>query len=299
MRAPRVIIVAKQSAYARYVDDESDPRAKALLRRGDPTVANWVAAHREHTATVEAVTAALDHLGAHTVMMGRPHAAFDATDADLVVAVGGDGTLLAASHNIGSIPLIGVNSSPRHSVGFFCAAQRENIDRFLGRALAGRLRGVRLTRMKVTVNGRVRSRRVLNEALFCHSSPAATSRYLITYGEKLEEHRSSGVWVGPAAGSTAAQYSAGGRVLSLRSRKLQLVVREPYLSAQQRLALLRFVVADKTSVTLRSKMHDACMFLDGPYQQIPVGLGDTVRFAASEEPLLLLGLPELPRTRAR
>ena len=58
------------------------------------------------------------------LMVERAHAMFDASDADLVVAVGGDGTLLAASHNVVDVPILGVNSAPGHSVGFFCAAKR-------------------------------------------------------------------------------------------------------------------------------------------------------------------------------
>ncbi len=297
--APRVIVVAKQSAYARYIEDEQDPRAKSLLRRGDPTVASWLEAHGEHVQTVETVQQALGALGARAMFLERPHAEFDAADADLVVSVGGDGTLLAASHNIGSVPLLGVNSSPRHSVGYFCAAHRHNAKQLLQRALAGRLRKVRLTRMKVTVNGRVRARRVLNEALFCHSSPAATSRYLIGYRSNTEEQRSSGVWVGPAAGSTAAQYSAGGKTLPFGSKKLQVVIREPYVPDGRRYDLLRFSVAEGESVTLRSKMHDARMFLDGPYRQIAVGLGDTVKLSASDQPLVLLGLAGRQRHRFR
>ncbi len=286
----RVIIVAKRSSYAHHVEEEQDPRAKALLMRKDPTVANWLPAHREHTLTIEAVQKALDRLGAHTILLERPHAEFDAADADLVVSIGGDGTLLAASHNVAGVPLLGVNSSPLHSIGFFCAGHRENVERLLEGALAGTLPSLRLTRMKVTVNGRVRSRRILNEALFCHSSPAATSRYLISHAGLVEEHRSSGIWIGPAAGSTAAQRSAGGNVLPLGSRKLQAVVREPYVPDGRRCRLLRFTIAEGASVTLRSKMDDACMYLDGPYRVLPVSLGDTVGFSASNEPLTLLGL---------
>ena len=45
--------------------------------------------------------------------------------ARLVVTVGGDGTLLAASHLVGGgVPVVGINSSPRSSVGFFCAGKK-------------------------------------------------------------------------------------------------------------------------------------------------------------------------------
>jgi NAD+ kinase len=290
MNGTRVIVVLKRSSYSRFVEDEGDPRAKSLLRKKDPSVARWLVSHREHTRTIDAVLLALDALGARAVVVRRPSAVFDAADAALVVVVGGDGTLLAASHNVGSTPILGVNSAPEFSVGFFCGAQRVNIKRSLSAALDGELDSVLLTRMSVSLNGRERSRRVLNEALYCHASPAATSRYVLSHGRVSETQKSSGFWLGPAAGSTAAQRSAGGRVLPLRSQKLQLVVREPYAPAGTRYRLLRFTIDPGNKVEAQSMMQDACMFLDGPYRQIPVSLGDVATFRMSPEPLRVLGL---------
>ena len=290
MKGPRVIVVVKRSAYRRYVEQEGDPRARKLIRRRDPTVANWRQAHDDHMRTVDAVTSVLDSLGARALTLKGSHASFDSEGAALVVAVGGDGTLLAASHNVGRVPVLGVNSAPRFSVGFFCAARRTNLKKTLGGALDGSLGKVRLARMSVSVNGRIRSKRVLNEALYCHSSPAATSRYLLSHKRVREEHKSSGFWIGPAAGSTAAQRSAGGRILPLRSRKLQLVVREPYPSFGRKYRLSRFLIDPGERVTADSMMTDACMFLDGPYRRIGFGLGDSASFTMSEEPLIVLGL---------
>ncbi len=290
MKAPRVIVVVKRSAYRRFVEDEGDPRARQLLRQKDPTVAHWVEAHDEHLRTVETVERSLEKLGARALVLRGSHAAFDANGAALVVAVGGDGTLLAASHNVGAIPILGVNSAPRFSVGFFCAARRKNLSKMLAGALDGSLGKLKLARMAVSLNDRVRSRRVLNEALYCHASPAATSRYVLRHGRKREEQKSSGFWVGPAAGSTGAVNSAGGRVLALGSKKLQVVVREPYVTFGRRYQLLRFTVDPGERVVAHSMMADACMFLDGPYRRIALGLGDVASFTLSDEPLTVLGL---------
>src|SRR5205814_102880 len=80
----------------------------------------------------------------------------------------------------------------------------------------------------VRINGDVVTSRVLNDMPFCHQSPAATARYIVEHRGVVEEQKSSGMWIGPAAGSTAAQHSAGGKVLPLTSADLQMVVREPY-----------------------------------------------------------------------
>lgn len=290
MAGPRVIVVAKRTSYQRFIEEEGDPRARLLVRRKDPAVSSWRDAHAEHQRTLSTVMDELSRVGAQTLLIRRAHAAFDVEGAELVIAVGGDGTLLAASHNVDGIPLLGVNSAPKHSVGFFCAAKRSDFRRNLELALAGKLRPLTLSRMSVALNGRLRSKRVLNEALYCHDSPAGTSRYILRIGRVTEEQRSSGIWIGPPAGSTAAQRSAGGRVLPLSSRQLQLVVREPYTPRGKKNALARALIKPPERVTVVSKMDDSRLFLDGPQRTIPVRLGDEIEFSLSDSPLLVLGL---------
>ncbi len=302
-RAPLVFVAAKRSQYQKHVRDQHDPRALELLARHDLTVARWQKADSEHRRTYDAVVDRLRLLGANVVVLSRPHAEFDAHGAALVVTVGGDGTLLAASHNVADVPILGVNSSPDHSVGFFCSARRETCDVELARALEGQLGGVKLARMRVDLNGRVYSSRLLNEALFSHIIPAATSRYILERDGRPEDQRSSGFWIGPAAGSTGALRSAGGHILPLRSRKLQLVVREPYESPGARVRWRRFEVSPGKHLEVRSKMDDAALFLDGPFRRVEVHLGDLLRFSVSDESLHVLGiggkLPARSRTTRR
>jgi NAD+ kinase len=286
----RVIVVAKRTSYQRIVEEEGDPRVRQLVKAKDPAVRSWVSAHEAHQRTFETVMEELERVGAQVLVVRRAHAAFDVEGAELVIAVGGDGTLLAASHNVDNVPILGVNSAPKSSVGFFCAATRRDFRKSLEAALAGKLRTVALARMAVTVNGRMRSKRVLNEALYCHDSPAATSRYLLHVGKRTEDQRSSGIWIGPPAGSTAAQRSAGGRVLPLASRQLQLVVREPYTPRGKKNALALAIIKPRQRVTIISKMDDSSLFLDGPKRKIPVRLGDEIEFALSDAPLQVLGL---------
>jgi NAD+ kinase len=283
-------VIAKRSAFTRNVEEAEDPRIMGLLKRGDPAVSSWVPSHQEHKRTLEATIRTLEDLGAHVLLLRRPHAAFDAGDAALVVTVGGDGTLLAASHYVGRVPILGINSDPNRSVGFFCAGSRETLPKLAARALEGTLTRIRLNRMKVTVNGRIKSKRVLNDVLFCHTSPAATSRYILRHGRTKEEQRSSGLWVGPAAGSTAAQRSAGGRILPISSNQIQYVVREPYTAPGGECRLPKGLLEPRRKLVVKSKMSDARMFLDGPHRKFTVRLGDEVVFESPGEPLTVLGI---------
>ncbi len=290
MSRPRVIVVAKKSALSKLESGESDSRARRLLDSGHVSVKKWAPAHEQHLKAVEKVYETLEGLGVETLLLHGAQAEFDPVGASLIVTVGGDGTLLAASHNVSDVPLLGVNSAPKYSVGFFCAASGNSIKSLLRAALEGTASSVDLARMRVKLNGQVRSERVLNEALYCHAEPAATSNYIVQAGRRREEQKSSGLWVGTAAGSTAALRSAGGRILPLASRRLQMVVREPYAGRGRKPALLRVVVPETGKVDVTSKMERARVFLDGPYRRLTVRLGDEVRFETSDQPLTVVGL---------
>jgi NAD+ kinase len=282
--------VVKRTAYRLFVEEEQDERITRLLRRKDPTVRRMRRSHEEHEGTIEEVTRALDTLKVDSVWIRRAHAPFNPGAADLVLTVGGDGTLLGASHRVGETPILGVNSAPSHSVGFFCGAQKGQVATALARAVAGKMKAVTLTRMSVLVNDRAVSTRVLNDALFCHKSPAATSRYILRLGAAMEEQKSSGFWIGPAAGSTAAQRSAGGRILPLTSRKLQMVVREPYTPEGERLRLTRVLIDEGDELFMRNKTREGRIFIDGPHESFAIEMGDRLVFRRSPESLVVLGL---------
>lgn len=297
MTSRHVCVVLKRTSWRRWVEEEKDARVNALLDAKDETVRRMRPADREHTETIDEVRRALADL--HVVASWHDRAAGFGVDGrcDLVVTVGGDGTLLSASHGIGpGIPLLGVNSAPNHSVGFFCAAKKGTVRETLAAALDGTLRGAELTRMRVEHNERTVHERVLNEALFCHASPAATSRYILRHvGPRdrviaEEEQKSSGLWVGPAAGSTAAQRSAGGRVLPLSSAKLQYVVREPYRSRVDDFRMRLGLIDESEALSIKSEMREARVFLDGDRIMHEVAIGDVVTMRRSEQPLVVLGL---------
>ncbi len=301
--APNVCVVLKRSSWRKWVEEEGDARILELIQAGDETVKRMRPGHIDHMETVEEVRNTLANLGARVHWNDTPHE-FQSDETpgrcDLVVTVGGDGTLLGASHGIGAgVPLLGVNSSPAHSIGFFCAAKKGHVHEAIAAALDGTMQGAELTRMRVDLNGETLLDRVLNEALFCHASPAATSRYFLKIigakGEALaeEEQKSSGLWVGPAAGSTAAQSSAGGRILPLTSTRLQFVVREPYRphgGAPEPPRLTAGLLDESQTLQIRSRMRQGRLFLDGEHLVHDVTIGDVVTMRRSAEPLTVLGM---------
>jgi NAD+ kinase len=298
MSRAHVLVLSKRTSYRTLVLDQADGLVKGLIARGDPTVSRLRRSHEDHEETRAEVALALSKLDVDAEFVEGARSRVEGSF-DLVVTIGGDGTLLAASHRIGpDIPLLGVNSAPDHSIGFFCGARKGTVKKALALALDGNMKRTILTRMRVDLNERCLHKRVLNDALFCHQVPAATSRYIlrVTHGGndeghvEEEEQRSSGIWVGPAAGSTAAQRSAGGRVLPLSSHKIQYVVREPYTPLGERLALSRGTIDDEGSLVLLNKMREAKLFLDGHHIVHEATVGDVVTMRRSDEALTVLGL---------
>jgi len=287
---PKVLVVYKKSTYQRYVG-RAQERLKDLIEHSDVSVEGLLHEHEIHQETLRQAKAALRDLGAQAVLRYRPEPLPEEGAWDLIVTLGGDGTLLWASHLAdSSTPMLAINSAPDTSVGYFCAGDGHNVREVLAAALEGSLKASRLARMRVDVGDTVISTRVLNDALYCHESPAATSRYILEYAGDQERQMSSGVWIGPAAGSTAAIRSAGGKVLPTGSQRIQFVIREPYRGVDNKYRLVKGMVPPGEELKITSRMTKGRIFLDGTQKVYSIGIGDRIRMTLSDEPLTLLGL---------
>ncbi len=277
-----VTLAVKKTRY-----ETADAAAKALLAADDPSVRGWLPAHERHSMTLSRVFSVLDRNKVDVIPVD-PYESFDTSGSDLVVVVGGDGTFLAASHSVGDIPMLGVNSDTESSRGFFCGADKQSFEKKLEKFSAGTAVRAIIQRMEVSVDGNVKTRRVLNEALICHPHPAATSRFSISFGTEetssgWEANMSSGAWIGPPAGTTGAIRSAGGDVLPLESRLLEFVSRETIVGESR-----KKVTGD--AIRARVKTDRAAVYMDGPFRQAELRLGQTAEFRLSSEPLTVIGL---------
>jgi NAD+ kinase len=211
--------------------------------------------------------------------------------ARLVISVGGDGTLLAVSHWITRAALLGVNSAPRSSVGYLTLTRRATLARILASIERGTLLPLAIARIEVELEGR-RLTPALNDVLVAHEQPAATSRYRLRLGRRAEDHRSSGLWVATAAGSTAGIRSAGGEEMPLGSRRLQFRARELYRARGHRAASLESgFVEEGRELIVESAMEAGWLFVDGARLAIRFPFGARATFRAAEQPLLLFADP--------
>uniref|UniRef100_A0A1D1ZBU8 NADH kinase n=1 Tax=Anthurium amnicola TaxID=1678845 RepID=A0A1D1ZBU8_9ARAE len=231
-------------------------------------------------------------------------------DVDIVVTVGGDGTLLQASHFMdGTIPVIGVNSDPTQSeevenlnnefdatrsTGYLCAARRDNFEQVLDEILEGHKVPSELSRISIGLNGCLLPTFALNDVLVAHPCPATVSRFSFRIKclgkdvSSLVNCRSSGLRVSTAAGSTAAMLSAGGFSMPISSQDLQYMVREPILPAD--------TDSMHGLIKLNQSMHavwyskKGAIFVDGSHVVFPIQHGDTIEIL-SKAPILKVYLP--------
>ena len=132
---------------------------------------------------------------------------------DLVIVLGGDGTLTSISHNIDSnTPVMGVNSHPRSgdpngSVGFYMDSNIETFSKDLEAALSGNAIVNRLPRLQATIEttsgNKIRSDPAMNDLLVANTHQYAPSKYNIRRGEIDIKQQSSGLlfstWLGQGA----------------------------------------------------------------------------------------------------
>jgi NAD+ kinase len=140
----------------------------------------------------------------------------DLSGVDLVLALGGDGTLLRASRLVGDaeIPICGVNLG---DLGFLSAFRREELGRAIDDAVAGRLPVEPRMRMRVDVWRRgelLASDTASNDCYVKHGRVPRLLRLATYIGEfPIATYRADGLIVCTPLGSTAYNLAAGGPII--------------------------------------------------------------------------------------
>lgn len=291
----RILVVYKKSRYEQLVIEEHDPDIERLLAEHDISVERLIASHQAHTRSLDQIVEVLTRHGFDFDVLPRGTLQGSPQDYDLLVTVGGDGTLLDLSHAVTTTPVLAINSDPSSSVGYFCAGRAEEFEGLLERALSGALRPTALKRFAVDINQEQRTLPVLNEILICQANPAAVSSYFLRIDGHEEAQRSSGIWISTPAGSTAAIRSAGGMVMPLGSNNVQYVVREPYQTSKRNYRQLKGIRPFGTEIEIVSKMQHGRIYVDGPHIEYPFRIGDRLRLLFDVPDLSVYGLEERRR----
>jgi NAD+ kinase len=169
----------------------------------------------------------------------------DPAQADVIVALGGDGFMLQTLHRFinDKIPIYGMN---RGSVGFLMNDYRE--EELLERLAAAETSRIHPLAMIATdANGKAHKSLAINEiSLFRQRYQAAKLRVAIDEKVRLEELICDGILVSTPAGSTAYNLSAHGPILPIKSALLAITPISPFRPRRWR----RAIVPSKVRMTI-------------------------------------------------
>jgi len=212
-----------------------------------------------------------------------------AAEVDLVVVLGGDGTLLSVTRGeLGATPILGINMG---TLGFLTEHPPESLFSILHSTLEGRAVVERRERLEVTVQtpGREPTRRlVLNDAVINKTALARMIVLSVHVDEDfVSRFRGDGLIVATPTGSTAYNLSAGGPIISPTLDLMLLTPICPHTLTNRPLGVSLDSVVE---IRLESLSEEVYLTLDGQ-EGFPLTPRDLVRICRCEEPVRLVTDP--------
>lgn len=226
--------------------------------------------------------------------MGQPGASRAAlvAEADLLVVLGGDGTILSVARDVGAeaVPILGVNLG---SLGFLAEITPEELRESLDALLAGQMQTVPRMRFEVRAlrGGTERARFLaLNDAVI---SRGDLSRMIdveaYADGGQVSRYHGDGLIVSTPTGSTAYSLSAGGPILLPGIEAFVLTPICPHALTQRPIVL-------PAAVEIELAVHDsdAQLTVDGQ-EGLTLAVGDRVSVRRSAHPAHFVVSPKRSR----
>lgn len=212
-----------------------------------------------------------------------------ARESDLIVVLGGDGTLLSiARRTKREVPILGVNMG---ELGFLTEVTEAEAIETLKRVLDGRF----VTDKRLTLSARLIRRghtlervRALNDVVISNGARARIIRFAVAVDAlPLTSYKADGVIVATPTGSTAYSLSAGGPIVEPTVQVLLLSPISPH-TLSNRPVVLR---PDATvRITIGDDQQDAVLTVDGQ-DRFELAGGDVIEVFRARTPVALVRSP--------
>lgn len=208
---------------------------------------------------------------------------------DLVVVLGGDGTLLSVTRGeLRGTPILGINMG---TLGFLTEHPPENLMPMLHAVLEGRAATVRRERLEITVDTPGREpivRCVLNDAVVNKSALARMLVLSVHVNDQLvSRFKADGLIIATPTGSTAYNLSAGGPILYPTLETIVVTPICPHALTNRPIVLS---LRSEIEVRLESHSEEVWLTLDGQ-QGFPLSNEDVVRIRPCSDPVVLVTDP--------
>lgn len=210
------------------------------------------------------------------------------TEPELVVSLGGDGTMLRAAQiaHFNDAVLLGINLG---TLGYLTEVEASDSLDALQAVLAGRftVQPRMMLRCDVDTPAGSSSHVGLNEVLVERAARHRLVRLGVTIGgERLASFNADGIIVATPTGSTAYALSAGGPIVSPRAETIVVVPVSPHMIFSRPFVLAPDEVVE---IELEGENVEAQVTLDGAIST-PIVSGSTATVRRHERPLKLVKL---------
>ena len=213
-----------------------------------------------------------------------------AREADLIVVLGGDGTLLSvARRSRARVPILGVNLG---ELGFLTAVVEEEAMPMLARVIAGHYELDRRMTLAARLMraGRALGRyRALNDVVIMHGALARIVEFSVTVdGLPFTTYRADGMIVATPTGSTAYSLSVGGPIVEPTVQVLLLSPISPHTLSNRPVVLRPNAVV---RITAARREQDILLTVDGQ-EGTRLTAGDVIEVRRGPSPVSLVRSPD-------
>lgn len=194
--------------------------------------------------------------------------------ADVLVTIGGDGTILRTLQST-NLPILGVNAGV---LGFLTEVQPDEIEESLKQLVDGDYKVERRLKLKIVVDGK-RLKDATNEAVVHTAHVAKMRHFVVSVDNKpATQMRADGVIVATPTGTTCYAMSVGSSIIDPRVEALVIAPIAPF-----RLSSRPLVIPAKSSISVTIHEPKECvMVADGQEETFLTG-DEEIVFSASEK----------------
>lgn len=213
---------------------------------------------------------------------------------DLVVSLGGDGTLLSVARSLGTkrVPILGVNLG---TLGFLTEVNVDEVFEALEGVLAGEAQVVSRMRLEVVAtrgDREIGRYQALNEVVVDKSSLSRMIRLEVEADtQQVTTYHADGLIVATPTGSTAYSLSAGGPIILPGTEVIALTPICPHSLTQRPLVLPQ---SSRVVVRVRSAGSEVSLTVDGQ-EGLALLDGDAVEIHKSAYPVDIVASPRRSR----
>jgi len=275
----KVVLVTRKTRLEELIERfNTRAQAKFYIEHAGGDFSAYVSEHDAYERSLESARRSVE-IGLKIQVMDRalvPTYVF--AKSDVVVTLGQDGLVANTAKYVGGQPILAVNPDPERFDGILLPFTAPDLRAHLERTIAGRnrVRAITLAEAKLKDGQRLLA---FND-LFIGAQTHISARYRVRYGQRTEEHSSSGIIISTGAGSTGwlssifnetsgiLAFLGGSAVKPIRldweEERLLFVVREPFVSRHSQAGIVMGMVSTGNPLALESQMPSGgVIFSDG------------------------------------